>query len=168
MRGMSGMKIKKEAMGRLAWSKVPVTITLLASVCSMLAEQFTEHDTQAWRRTIGQWLDGMSYKDMMRSWRCSIQSKRCAGRQDWPSSRRRVWESTRGLIDVRNRWGSLARSSYLHYSTVHSTVTSIPVAGWAQINQNLVRSHKPSHKGAPNKPRNELVELRTSGFECLL
>ena len=50
---MGRMKNKK-AMGKLDWSKVLVTITSLASVCSMLAEQFTEHDTQAWRRTIGQ------------------------------------------------------------------------------------------------------------------
>jgi hypothetical protein len=54
MRGMSGMKNKKEAMGRLAWSKVPVTITSLASVCGMLAGPRTEHGNQEWRRTIGQ------------------------------------------------------------------------------------------------------------------
>ena len=41
-----------------------------------------------------------------------------------------VWESTRGLSDVRNRWvRSLAGSCYLHYSTVHCTVTSITVVG---------------------------------------
>ena len=45
---------KKEAFGRLAWSKVPVTIASLAPVCGMLVGPCTEHSNQAWRRTIGQ------------------------------------------------------------------------------------------------------------------
>ena len=45
-RDMSGMKNEK-AMGRLAWSKVPVTRTSLAPVCGMLAGPWMEHDNQA-------------------------------------------------------------------------------------------------------------------------
>ena len=52
--GMSGMKNKKEAIGRLAWSKIPVIMTSFASVCGMLAGPCKEHGNQAWRRTIGQ------------------------------------------------------------------------------------------------------------------
>ena len=51
---MPGMSGKKETIGRLAWSKIPVTITSLASVCGMLAGSCTKHGNQAWRRTIGQ------------------------------------------------------------------------------------------------------------------
>ena len=51
---MPGISGKKETIGRLAWSKIPVTITSLASVCGMLAGSCTEHGNQAWRRTIEQ------------------------------------------------------------------------------------------------------------------
>ena len=54
MLGMSGIKKKKEEMRVLAWSKIPVTMTSMASMCGMLAGPCKEHGNQAWRRTIEQ------------------------------------------------------------------------------------------------------------------